>query len=191
MSPFVLIHAAALIALVSGSSRHNKVVAAAKTRDPSSYVAASSQVGVSNTLSAKLSTLSDYGSLGVAAAAESARSVLDKVSSDAGEAFIKSFIRTEAHREAAPEYFRFMSYTWILVAGAVLLYLGKLAFLPRVKSWLSSNRKSQEVEYSSDDESADEEEEEVVKSIKYPPKALLPSTANARMAYEAQAYTAS
>ena len=191
MTHFVLVQVIAFTAVVSGSARHSKVAAAVKTRDPTSYVAASSQVGVTNTFNTKLASLSDYGSLGVAAAAEQARTVFEKVSGDAGEVFLRSFIRTEAHRDAAPAYFRLMSYTWIIVAGAILAYLAKLAFYPRLKSLLSKPRKTVEPEYSSDDETADEEEEVVARSINYPPKALLPSSADARMAYEAQAYSAS
>jgi len=153
-------------------------IAPLSSRDPLTFVPATSQVGVT---SRKI--VSDPATV----RAEASHSLVSKVTGDAGEIFMKSFIRTEAHREAAQLAISYMSVSWFLVAGAILTYLFSLAFYPRLKTWMIKRATAA----AADDSSDEEEEEESPISYKAAPKALLPSSVDARIAYEAQAYTAS
>ena len=151
-------------------------------KDPLTLVPASSQLGVAT---AKVKSV-------ISAVENSVHSVLDSFKEDSGELFVKNFIRTEAHRQATKTVFTYFAYAWILMAGAVLTFLVKMAFYPRLKSWWlgDKRRASTSSEYSSDEDTSSDEDISPI-SRKFPPKALLPSTADARIAYEAQAYTSS
>ena len=156
-------------------------IAPLSTKDPLSFVPAGSQLGV-------IQETPRSQSIAELRRADAERASLSRSGGDPGQVFLKSFIRTDAHRETVELAVSYMSLTWFILAGVILTYLLNLAFLPRLKAFL--NRSS--VVDESSDEDEDEEEVSPIKIKKSSaPKALLPSSADARIAYETQAYSAS
>jgi len=139
-----------------------------QNNDPTIFVQASSQMGVGLRVRSP----------------SSVKPLAERITGDTGEVLFKSFLTTEESRQTTQQIISYVAYAWILVGGAILSYLANLAFYPRLKSWwlLRASRKAAEVD--SDEDSSDEEET-------IAPKALLPSSVDARIAYEAQAYAAS